>query len=76
MGEIQVRTNISRAAVSHHLKILREAGIITVRQEGTKNYYCLDSTSSSLLAVSELFQYAVEMMKDCPNDQEENDTCI
>ena len=76
VGEIQARTNISRAAVSHHLKILREAGIIAVRQEGTKNYYYLDSTSSSLLAVSELFQYAVEMMKDCPNYQEENDACI
>lgn len=76
VGEIQASTNISRAAVSHHLKILKEAGIITVRQEGTKNYYYPDSTSSSLVAVSELFQYAVAMMKDCPNYQEENNACI
>ncbi len=66
MGEIQNSTNISRAAVSHHLKILKDAGIITVRQEGTKNYYYLDSESSSLLMVLDLFQHAVEAMKLCP----------
>lgn len=71
VGEIQKSTNISRAAVSHHLKILKDAGIITVRQEGTKNYYYLDSTSSSLLTVLKLFQNAVEVMKYCPEYKEE-----
>lgn len=66
VGEIQRCTNLSRAAVSHHLKILKDAGIIDVRREGTKNFYYLDSASSSLLAVSELFQYATELMKHCP----------
>lgn len=72
VGEIQNSTNISRAAVSHHLKILKDAGIIAVRQEGTKNYYYLDSASSSLVTVSELFQHAVEVMKYCPAYKEEN----
>lgn len=72
VGEIQNSTNISRAAVSHHLKILKDAGIIAVRQQGTKNYYYLDSTNSSLFTVSELFQNAVEMMKYCPVYKGEN----
>lgn len=72
VGEIQNSTNISRAAVSHHLKILKDAGIIDVRQEGTKNYYYLDSTSSSLWTVSELFHHAIELMKHCPMYKEEN----
>lgn len=72
VGEIQNSTNISRAAVSHHLKILKDAGIIAVRQEGTKNYYYVDPAGSSLLAVSELFQYAEEAMKYCPEYKEEN----
>ncbi len=45
--DITERTNLSRPAVSHHLKILKEAGLIAVRQEGTANYYYLtlgDST--------------------------------
>lgn len=68
----QNSTNISRAAVSHHLKILKDAGIINVRHEGTKNFYYLDSASSSLLAVSELFHNAIELMKQCPVHKEEN----
>ena len=30
---------MSSPAVSHHLKILKEAEIVNVRREGTKNYY-------------------------------------
>ena len=39
VGEITEQTHLSRPAVSHHLKILREAGIILMRKEGTKNFY-------------------------------------
>ena len=41
VGEIQKRSHISRSAVSHHLKVLLDAGIICMRREGTKNYYLL-----------------------------------
>ncbi|HDR7545676.1 TPA: winged helix-turn-helix transcriptional regulator, partial [Bacillus thuringiensis] len=34
VGEITKQTHLSRPAVSHHLKILREAGIILMRKEG------------------------------------------
>lgn len=37
VGEITKQTHLSRPAVSHHLRILREAGIILMRKEGTKN---------------------------------------
>lgn len=66
VNEIQSNTNISRTAVSHHLKILREAGIINVRKDGTKNFYYLDSESSSLKTVAEFWQESVEMMNCCP----------
>lgn len=36
VGEIQRNPNISRAAVSHHLKILKDAGILSVRQEAVE----------------------------------------
>lgn len=45
VGEIRAKTHLSRPAVSHHLKILKEAQIISVRKEGTINYYRLDSKS-------------------------------
>ncbi|MDI7741297.1 metalloregulator ArsR/SmtB family transcription factor [Lysinibacillus fusiformis] len=42
VGEITEQTHLSRPAVSHHLKILREAGIILMRKEGTKNFYFIN----------------------------------
>lgn len=51
VGDIQKNTNLSRTSVAHHLKILKDAQIITVRKEGTKNYYYIDPHSSSLKKV-------------------------
>lgn len=36
VGDIQRNTNISRTAVSHHLKVLKEAGVVTMNRIGTK----------------------------------------
>ncbi|MCC2336997.1 metalloregulator ArsR/SmtB family transcription factor [Bacillus tropicus] len=50
VGEITKQTHLSRPAVSHHLRILREAGIILMQKEGTKNFYYIDiRTKLSLL---------------------------
>ena len=48
-----------------HLKILMEAGIITVSRRGTMNFYYLDPASSSLKLVAELWRDAEEMMDVC-----------
>lgn len=41
VGEITDKVNLSRPAVSHHLKVLREAELIAIRKEGTKNFYSI-----------------------------------
>ena len=41
VGDITRRTHLSRPAVSHHLKILVEAGMVSVTPQGTKNFYWL-----------------------------------
>ncbi len=41
VNQITQKTRLSRPAVSHHLKILREAGLVDMRQAGTANYYYL-----------------------------------
>ena len=41
VNEITDQTSLSRPAISHHLKILKEAGLVSARQEGTANYYFL-----------------------------------
>lgn len=42
VGEITSKVNLSRPAVSHHLKILKEAHLIKLRQVGTMNFYSAD----------------------------------
>lgn len=47
VNEITRRTSLSRPAISHHLKILKDAGLVGVRQEGTANYYYLTLRESN-----------------------------
>ncbi len=44
VNEITERTSLSRPAISHHLKILKKAGLVGIREEGTANYYYLTLT--------------------------------
>ena len=44
--EITAKTHLSRPAVSHHLQILREAGLINMHRKGTMNYYYVDADKS------------------------------
>lgn len=51
--EITERTNLSRPAVSHHLKIMKDAGIVKVRKEGTKTIITLTPKRSRLKGLSQ-----------------------
>ena len=42
VGEIARGLPVSRPAVSQHLKVLKEAGLVTDRAEGTRRVYYLD----------------------------------
>lgn len=39
VGELASSTDLSRPAVSHHLKILKQAGLLHERREGVRRYY-------------------------------------
>ena len=64
VGEITGRTHLSRPAVSHHLQILKEAGIINMRREGTKNYYYMDSNEKQWEKITTLVNHVYEVVKD------------
>lgn len=44
VSEIVARLELSQPTVSKHLKVLREAGLVVVREEGQHRYYSLDYT--------------------------------
>lgn len=52
VNEITEQTNLSRPAISHHLKILKDAGLVDIRREGTANYYYLTIESSTRMLMS------------------------
>ena len=52
VGEIAAELPVSRPAVSQHLRVLREAGLVTGRRNGTRRLYRLDPD-----AVGELRDY-------------------
>ena len=41
-GEVASGFDVSRPAVSQHLAVLRDAGLVRVRPEGTRRVYSLD----------------------------------
>src|SRR3954447_11477558 len=42
VGETAAELRVSRPAVSQHLKVLSEAGLVTSRADGTRRIYALD----------------------------------
>ena len=41
-GDLAARFPVSRPAISRHLRVLREAGLVTVRADGQRRLYALD----------------------------------
>lgn len=52
--DIAVKVNLSRPAVSHHLKILLDNNLVSIEQKGTKNYYHITG-AQNLLIIKSLF---------------------
>lgn len=72
VGEITEKTNLSRPAVSHHLKIMKDAGIIKMRKEGTKNYYYFDPNTKAFETLITTLQMAREISIALPDRSGEN----
>lgn len=68
--EITEKTNLSRPAVSHHLQIMKNAGIVKVRKEGTKNYYYFDPETESFEKLIRTLKLATEILKSLPDRSE------
>ena len=71
VGEIVRMSNLSRPAVSHHMKILKDAGVINVRREGTKNFYYLDPDMKSFKILISVLQRSVDYAAELPCRGEE-----
>ncbi len=66
VGAVTERTHLSRPAVSHHIQILKDAGLLTMRKEGTKNYYYFDAGSDAMERLLHMLTHAKEIMDSLP----------
>lgn len=67
VGDITEKSHLSRPAVSHHLQILKNAGILKVRKEATKNYYYFDPDTKSFDRLIRMLQKAKELTAELPD---------
>ena len=49
VGQLAAQFTVSRSAVSQHLLLLEEAGLVAARKEGRNRYYRLDPTGMARL---------------------------
>lgn len=77
VGEITKRTHLSRPAVSHHLQILKEAGIVKMRKEGTRNFYYFDADTEAMNALLLMLTDAKQIMQALPDRSgKDEDSCV
>lgn len=62
--EITDRMALSRPAVSHHLKLLLSAGVVSVRKEGKENYYKVELEDAVVLVRTLLESLEADMKRE------------
>lgn len=67
VGEITERTHLSHPVVSHHLQILKDAGLVKMRREGTKNYYYFDANAKAMNGLLHMLMHAKRITEDQPD---------
>lgn len=74
VGTIAKQSHLSRPAVSHHLQILKNVGILDMRREGTKNYYFFDRNLKAVNQLIVVLNHAKEIMEEI-SDQTKQERC-
>ena len=57
-GEIADRFSISRPSISHHLEILKQAGLVSSRKDGQYRYYSINTS-----LVEDLLQWVLDLKR-------------
>jgi ArsR family transcriptional regulator len=60
VNEIVEKLDVSQPTVSHHLAILREADLVTVREEGKQTFYSLNQENVAVCCGQLMIKFAPE----------------
>ncbi|HLE62160.1 MAG TPA: metalloregulator ArsR/SmtB family transcription factor [Pyrinomonadaceae bacterium] len=61
VSEIVAKVDVSQPTVSHHLAILREAGLVDVREEGKQTFYTLNQERVAVCCGQIMLKFAPEV---------------
>lgn len=75
VGELTKRTHLSRPAVSHHLKILKDAGIVSMFKVGTMNFYHVDANESQWSHMEALVIHINDLIKEISLKRQAGESC-
>lgn len=72
VGELAERLPVSRPAVSQHLRVLKDAGLVRDRAEGTRRVYAVQSAGLSKLRadLDRFWDHALAAFKDAVEHEE------
>ena len=60
VNEIVQKMEVSQPTVSHHLAILRDAGLVNIREEGKQTFYTLNQESLAVCCGRIMLKFAPE----------------
>jgi len=66
VNEIVAQTGVSQPTVSHHLKVLRDAGLVTAQRHGKEIFYSLnqEKMADNCCNVSSIFAPRIKVTKE------------
>jgi ArsR family transcriptional regulator len=62
VNEIVEKLDVSQPTVSHHLAILRDAGLVTIREEGKQTFYSLNQEYIAVCCGQLMIKFAPESL--------------
>jgi ArsR family transcriptional regulator, arsenate/arsenite/antimonite-responsive transcriptional repressor len=60
VGDLAVKLGVTQPTVSHHLAILREAGLVNSRDEGKQTFYTLNQEKIAVCCGQIMLKFAPE----------------
>ncbi|MDX1613313.1 MAG: metalloregulator ArsR/SmtB family transcription factor [Candidatus Promineifilaceae bacterium] len=64
VSEVVAETGVTQPTVSHHLSILRQAGLVTMRREGKQVFYTLNQAAVADCCGLLMNDFAPEQVED------------
>ena len=60
VGDLATKMEVSQPTVSHHLAILRDAGLVNLREEGKQTFYTLNQENIAVCCGQLMIKFAPE----------------